>query len=1376
MPTSVSSKPIQLLHSEPAPALTLADTLPVTEKETDQSPQEPKSRQLRKGPDAPIKPTILPVEPASLSNELSRHFKVGPVKFLTSEYDTLSLKMARLQRKQPVFRDFVNAQIEQAFPQLKPLDPDMLSFERSRLGDDGRTSVAVSKEPLLDALTRAIQEIHAYPDKPFTDEPGVTSQFMLKTTPTEAARPITAADSLHTIARRIATQFPETVKNFWTQPNPKEILKDAPQDQLLSLHKKQLSTLAALGEQDGYLSSQAKRLVDTVLQYPTREERNQALAPESRPGVYPLVINDNSASGARLAGAWLVTSKEGSAPGNDDGPVVLCTPSERLEPFENSAQAFQALAQRLDARGTAATLLEEGLPLSAQKTQSPLQGQDLIASLVPIEGDVIAEGFTQLLKRQADEVQVTLMKTLSKENQVLHPTPLQDADIGAAIDDAADWSTQVDGNNAMLARYERLADKKQPQWLKNLTSSQIRGYQYLDRVEQKSVKRLAPMLEKIPSLHQFANQQLNLALQKKYPGANIDAQKTTVVTTTKSRVHTRFRHGAYTPANYQTKVLSLTDLSLKNPTAFPAGDSNEHVQDTLQSKLLDAQGKPVLDSDGTPIVLKTAELLALVEDADVGGKYLDRLQSQLAPDASTGEPHKLRSAWKHALRSTMNKHAYLAKLSPTAYTASETDSAGKSLAPQWVRAVIDYPDPATRPKVDGKTVIANTMSFYGAPIQGVTVLSDQEHSSRVLYSPEAPDGIAWRALASQQELETLMAKPEWKAYARARTHSTPMESLQKTVKDYRDKNIIGTLENVQKALEPKIAYLTPIDGNLRDAMYQQVSDILLKNADLSSISNAEVSKESRYNKMMFGIELAGIFLDIVPIIGKGVSVASRLARAGLKIMRMPGNSLGKMLGKPGHLSRAFSDFTVVATGQSIPTVPISRPVFKPSAQTQTLTPGTGAPAVPSGRATRVIPAPSNSAVANQVQLNVPSTSAGAGKLTVAISGNQTRPPRLPDFSQHAAPQSVLDGAKRADGTFQVGDDFYIPFTDGTGVERAYKISPIYKLEGGSVRAIDAISGKQFASLVSSGTGEWRLNKLKGGETDLPLDDYMDRILKGEAANDFDDPAEINRLTEWFRRDMDEFYDSFFARPTAPRPTIAPVSVDIAASELIKNTLSRPDVNGWVIGESHEQVASLDFLVTNMEHFKNAGVTTLYLENAYFLERSPTLAGTAYTADDAHYLFPRHPTDKYRNNALSMTDVLAAADKHGLKVIGLEHAELTVHRRDFEANLQRENSSIDRLEELNYFATKLIEKTPKGEKWVALVGNNHMNTYVDDYTGGAVPGIAELTGGLGVSIRDAAKGAASTTSVPAHAHHLTDEMEFWRGDVQIEHNVDKYLKA
>ncbi|WP_236326193.1 hypothetical protein [Pseudomonas poae] len=170
----------------------------------------------------------------------------------------------------------------------------------------------------------------------------------------------------------------------------------------------------------------------------------------------------------------------------------------------------------MDARGTAATLLEEGLPLSAQKIQSPLQGQDLIASFVPIEGDVIAEGFTQLLKRQADEVQATLMQTLSTENQVLHPMPLQDADIGAAIDDAADWSTQVDGNNAMLARYERLADKKQPQWLKNLTSSQIRGYQYLDRVEQKSVERLAPMLEKIPTLHQFANQQLNLALQKKW--------------------------------------------------------------------------------------------------------------------------------------------------------------------------------------------------------------------------------------------------------------------------------------------------------------------------------------------------------------------------------------------------------------------------------------------------------------------------------------------------------------------------------------------------------------------------------------------------------------------------------------------------------------------------------------------------------------------------------------------------------------------------------------------------------------------------------------------------------------------------------------------
>ncbi|WP_338510407.1 DUF6543 domain-containing protein [Pseudomonas trivialis] len=116
----------------------------------------------------------------------------------------------------------------------------------------------------------------------------------------------------------------------------------------------------------------------------------------------------------------------------------------------------------------------------------------------------------------------------------------------------------------------------------------------------------------------------------------------------------------------------------------------------------------------------------------------------------------------------MNKHAYLAKLSPTAYSASETDSAGKSLAPQWVRAVIDYPDAATRPKVDGKTVVANTMSFYGAPVQGVTVISSGGRSSRVLYSPEAPDGIAWRALASQQELETLMNKPEWQAYARAR--------------------------------------------------------------------------------------------------------------------------------------------------------------------------------------------------------------------------------------------------------------------------------------------------------------------------------------------------------------------------------------------------------------------------------------------------------------------------------------------------------------------------------------------------------------------------------------------------------------------------------
>ncbi|NVZ72693.1 hypothetical protein HX791_26415 [Pseudomonas costantinii] len=89
--------------------------------------------------------------------------------------------------------------------------------------------------------------------------------------------------------------------------------------------------------------------------------------------------------------------------------------------------------------------------------------------------------------------------------------------------------------------------------------------------------------------------------------------------------------------------------------------------------------------------------------------------------------------------------------------------------------------------------------------------------------------------------------------------------------------------------------------------------------------------------------------------------------------------------------------------------------------------------------------------------------------------------QLPDFSLHALPDNFLEGRTlRGDGTYQVGEQFYVRYTDGTGVSRAFEISRNYKTENGYVRAIDPSSGKTVMFLESAGDGEWRLNTMKGG--------------------------------------------------------------------------------------------------------------------------------------------------------------------------------------------------------------------------------------------------------------------------------------------------------
>jgi hypothetical protein len=839
---------------------------------------------------------------------------------------------------------------------------------------------------------------------------------------------------------QIGELFANAVTRFWTSPRPTETDPSPPQDQLINLHREMLSTQAALRVEDGTLSPESKALIDKAFRYPTLASRESAFPNGARPGVYPLTVDDTTPNGARLAGAFMITATDGSREtpphwpnGNknmlanqSNGPVVLYTPGEGFEAFATPAQLQSTLMQRIDKGGVPAALLAQSLPLSAENLRKPLRGEDLMLSFAPTSGDVTAEAIPQLLERQKAELNALTHSDTSDMNGL---------QISQAMNNAANWSSQLDGSNAMLAWGERLEDIQQPQWLKNLSRMNEGQYKSLEASEQQSLQSLVPLLEAIPSLQGFARDKLAAALRKQFPTATIDPDKVVVTTTTQSRTHTG-RAGAYVARDVSRRHSSLIELALKNPTAWPAAGSHQHVEVKFAATLTDVSGKPVLGADGKPVVLGTEELKTLVNELDVGGNYISLLKERMAPDAQTGAPGKLRSAWKANLSDVMQKQAFLGQLNPQAYSEG-------SRAPEWVQAVLDFPDAATRPQVDGKTVVANTVSRYGQELQGVVAIGNGQDGPLVLYSPDAPDGMSFREVANQAALNALFKEPGWRTYANRKTSPLNPDGLGTIAEG----NIVANVSRLGRVKElGSNASLKPIQGNFQDTLYKQLTELLIDKADFGSVSSAEVAQESSYNKALFGIEVATVFMDLLPVVGKGVSTATRLTKSGLRVIRAPGQSIVNVLNKPNRLAMIYArygDGSGMAAGSKAS--PILRPVLK-------LAP-----------ITRVVEPLSNATAVHQ---------ASAGEASARA---------LPDISAHSVSDSLLiSRTMRGDGTYQVGDQFYVRYTDGTGVSKPYEISSVYKVEGGYVRVIDPQTKKTVAFLQPAGDGEWRLNRLPGG--------------------------------------------------------------------------------------------------------------------------------------------------------------------------------------------------------------------------------------------------------------------------------------------------------
>lgn len=217
-----------------------------------------------------------------------------------------------------------------------------------------------------------------------------------------------------------------------------------------------------------------------------------------------------------------------------------------------------------------------------------------------------------------------------------------------------------------------------------------------------------------------------------------------------------------------------------------------------------------------------------------------------------------------------------------------------------------------------------------------------------------------------------------------------------------------------------------------------------------------------------------------------------------------------------------------------------------------------------------------------------------------------------------------------------------------------------------------------------------------------------------------------------RAKLDKDSATFFnTLPFSPmRPVLPRFSLNESQQIIIEKLLRASD--GLVIGESHSAESSKAFLIDNLQLLANQGVKRIYLEHLLTDVHVPLLKAfyrsktAPMTGELKNYLDGISPF--LRNRYYSFSNIVIKSRDAGIKIQPID-CTVSYVLRDM-----HDTAGTLRQRMMSYYATEVIQwvQTTRRQpgKWVALVGDTHTNTYKD------IPGLAELTGSIGLRVEDA----------------------------------------